>query len=93
MQIQVANFLYQFISICQCDLLSTWIILKLLMALCLFNYDSEKILPIDFLLSVYDSLFISLQAGQMDFILKTKSWLILNVENESFFLNFLLLFN
>ena len=48
----------------------------------------KKFLPIDFLLSVYDSLFISLQAGQMDFILKTKSWLILNVENESFFLIF-----
>lgn len=43
----------------------------------------KKVLPSDFLPVVYDSLFVLRQAGQMNFILKTKSLPVLNVENDT----------
>lgn len=53
----------------------------------MLNYYSEKVLPVDSRLAVYDTLFISPQADQISFILKTKSLPILDVTDIPYLLS------
>lgn len=53
----------------------------------------KKALPTDFSPTVYDSVFILPQTGQINFILKIKSLPILNVEDDILILSYMSLFD